>query len=168
MWDYQCQFFGQPGGAWFMQTACTTRYDLNLVTVVQVSRRPLTNGHSHLRRSEPGRLLTSFLAGLRVHADGAVQYPDCATPFYIENFTIPLQTKQLADIAPSKALAQHGGFYFSCCECTVSALCWRLSYRMVVCSAPVSHSPVVTSSAFCLVRLWRELLFGPNSGQSSN
>ena len=78
VWDYQCQFFGQPGGAWFMQTACTTRYDLNLVTVVQ--------------------------------------YPDCATPLYIENFTIPLQKKQLADIAKSgvPTAPQHGGFYFSC------------------------------------------------------
>ena len=47
-----------------------------------------------------------------------LQYPDCATPFYINNFTIPLQTKQLADIAPSKSVAQHGGFYFSCCERT--------------------------------------------------
>ena len=46
VWDYQCQFFGQPGGAWFMQTACTTRYDLNLVTVVQVRRRSLAHGQS--------------------------------------------------------------------------------------------------------------------------
>ena len=77
VWDYQCQFFGQPGGAWFMQLACTTRYDLNLVTVVQ--------------------------------------YPDCAAPHYILNFTIPLQTKQLADIAKVAALTtHHGGFYFSC------------------------------------------------------
>ena len=50
------------------------------------------------------------------------QYPDCATPHYVENFTIPLQTKQLADIAPSKSVAQHGGFYFSCCERTAFAL----------------------------------------------
>ena len=51
-----------------------------------------------------------------------LQYPDCAVPQYIENFTIPLQTKQLADIAPSKSVAQHGGFYFSCCERTAFEL----------------------------------------------
>jgi hypothetical protein len=60
-----------------MQIACTSRYDLNLVTVVQ--------------------------------------YPDCAGPNYIENFTIPLQQKQLADITRvSTTTKQHGGFYFSC------------------------------------------------------
>ena len=30
-----------------------------------------------------------------------LQYPDCAAPEYIENFTIPLQKKQLSDIAKS-------------------------------------------------------------------
>jgi hypothetical protein len=76
VWDYQCQFFGQGGGAWFMQIQCTVRYDLNLVTVVQ--------------------------------------YPDCASPHYIENFTIPLQHKQLQDATKFNSSARHGGFYFSC------------------------------------------------------
>ena len=61
-----------------MQAACTIRYDLNLVTVVQ--------------------------------------YPDCAAPNYIENFTIPLQHKQLEDIVASGVpdSTHHGAFYHSC------------------------------------------------------